>query len=98
MNGLIIGSFGIYLILVGSKGNASQLLKMGQEDAPGFLPWAASIGILAAMYEIPATKKIAEPFIFLVILTFVLRNFKTLKAETVSIFSAANVADKSTNK
>lgn len=97
MNALIIGLYGIYLLLVGAKGNSKTLLQYGGADAPGFFPWAASIAILAVMYELPATKKVAEPFIFLLILTFIVRNFDKLKSEfnklsTMASSAAANPA------
>jgi len=81
MNGLIIGVYGIYFLLVGLAGNAPKLLDMLGEDAGGFLPWIVSIGVLAVAYEYPATQKMARPFILLLILSFVLYNYENLRAE-----------------
>lgn len=85
MNGLIVGSLGIYLLMVGFNGNAKKLKDYLQADGPGFFPWAVSIAVLAVAYENEQTRKVAQPFIGLVILTFILSNFDRLKAEYVQI-------------
>ena len=81
MNILLFGIFGLYLMLVGLAGNSSALIDNFTEDANGFLPWAVSIGVLAVMYEIPLTKKMVAPFILLLALNFVLRNWDTLRSQ-----------------
>lgn len=81
MNGLIIGVYGIFFLLVGLAGNAGKLLDALGEDAGGFLPWVVAIGALAVAYEYPATQKMARPFILLLILSFVLFNYENLLAE-----------------
>lgn len=81
MNALIIGTYGIFFLLVGLAGNAPKFLEMAKEDAGGFLPWAVGVGVLAIAYEYPATRKMAQPFIFLLILSFVLMNFSSLQNE-----------------
>lgn len=81
MNALIIGIYGLYLLLVGFNGNSKALLDKGTSDASGFLPWAISIGVLAVMYENDYTKRIAQPFIFLLILTFIVKNFEVLREQ-----------------
>lgn len=81
MTALIVAALGIYLLMVGVQGNTTQFLTYIEQDAPGFLPWAVSIGVLVVINEIPATQKIAAPFLFLMVLTFVLRNFETLQQQ-----------------
>lgn len=81
MNALIIGLYGIFLLLVGVNGNQPALSAEFNKDAPGFLPWAVSIAVLAVANEVPATQKLVGPFFFLLILTFVLRNFETLRTQ-----------------
>lgn len=81
MNALIIGLYGVFFLLVGLSGNAPSLLAMAKQDAGGFLPWAVGVGVLAVAYEYPATKKMAQPFILLLILSFILTNFGSLQAE-----------------
>lgn len=85
MNGLIVGSLGIYLLMVGFNGNAKKLKDYLQADGPGFFPWAVSIAVLAVAYENEQTRKVAQPFIGLVILTFILSNFDRLKADYIQI-------------
>lgn len=75
--------------MVGFNGNSSPLLKQGQADAPGFLPWAVSIAVLAVMYENQYTQKVAQPFIALLIVTFVLKNFDTLKSQFQTLYGMA---------
>ncbi len=81
MNALLIGIYGIFFLLVGLSGNAPSFLAMAKEDAGGFLPWAVGVGVLAIAYEYPATRKMAQPFIFLLILSFILMNFGNLQTE-----------------
>ena len=90
MNGFILGLYGVYLLLVGFNGNSQAMVKMLRADAPGFLPWAVSIAVLAAMYENENTRQIAKPFIFLLILTFTLRNFGVLEKQTKELYQMAN--------
>ena len=91
MNGFILGLYGVYLLLVGFNGNSAEMVERLRADAPGFLPWAVSIAVLAAMYENENTRQIAKPFIFLLILTFILRNFNTLRAQSEELYRMANV-------
>lgn len=87
MNGLVIGLYGLYILLVGFNGNSTTLKDKALADAPGFLPWAVSLGVLAAMYQNDATKKVAQPFMVLLILTFVLTNFAKLKDESQKVWN-----------
>lgn len=89
MNLMIIMAYGIYAMLVGMNWNGRKLIEEFDKDVGGFLPWAISIGVLAVIWEIPATKKLAAPFLMLAVLTFVLRNFDTLKAQFNSLSQEA---------
>lgn len=91
MNGFILGLYGVYILLVGLAGNSSKLLDLIRQDAPGFLPWAVSIAVLAVMYESDTLRPIAKPFIFLLLLTFVLSNFNDLKQQTEMLYQKAGV-------
>jgi len=90
MSALIIGLYGIFLLLVGLSSNSSKLISEVKTDAGGFLPWAISIGVLATLYEIPQTKKLAGPFLLLLALTFVVRNFETLKTQFAELSKLAS--------
>lgn len=81
MNALLIGIYGIYFVLVGLSGNAPALVQATKQQAGGFLPWAIGIAVLSVAYEYPGTRKMAQPFIILLILSFILSNFDNLKAE-----------------
>jgi hypothetical protein len=89
MNGIILGSLGVYSLLVGFNGNGQKFIEMGTEDAKGFLPWAISAGVLAFAYEYESTKPLVAPFLVLMILGFVLRNFETLKNQLAALNNAA---------
>lgn len=91
MNALIIAAFGFFFFLVGIRGNAGTLFDELSKDTPGFLPWAVSIGVLAIVNEIPATQKLAAPFLFLLVLTFILRNFETLQSQFRELAQSANI-------
>lgn len=87
MNGLTVGLFGFYLLMVGFKGNGDKLINEFSQDAGGFLPWLIAIAVLSFLYKNDTTQPFAKPFIGLVILAFVLKNFNTLEAQTKSIYN-----------
>ncbi len=89
MPALIIGLYGIYLLMVGVSGNAKTLQQYASADAPGFLPWAISLGVLATIYEIPQTKPLAGPFLLLMAIAFVVKNFETLQSQFRELYSMA---------
>ena len=89
MNGLILGSLGVYALLLGFNGNGPQAVEMATDDARGFFPWAIAAGVLAFAYEYEYTRPIVGPFLFLAILGFVLRNFETLKNQLAALSNAA---------
>lgn len=90
MNAMVIGVYGLYLILVGLKGNAGQLTTNVQNDAPKFLPWIIAIFVLAILHGSSDTgKKITSPFIGLLILTYVLKNFTTLQQQSEALWNMA---------
>ena len=89
MNLLAIMAYGIYALLVGMNGNGRQLLAEAEKDVGGFLPWVISIAVLAVIWEIPATKKLAAPFLTLAVLTFILSNWDTLQTQFGAISKEA---------
>lgn len=89
MNLLVIMAYGIYALLVGMNGNGRQLLAEAEKDVGGFLPWVISIAVLAVIWEIPATKKLAAPFLTLAVLTFILSNWDTLQTQFGAISKEA---------
>lgn len=90
MQGLTIGVYGLYLILVGLKGNAGLLAGKVQDDVPKFLPWIIAIFVLAFVSSSSeAGRKITGPFIALLILAFVLKRFDTLKAQSQELWRMA---------
>lgn len=90
MQGLTIGVYGLYLILVGLNGNAGALAGKVQEDAPKFLPWIIAIFVLAFLNSSSeAGRKITGPFIALLVVAFVLKRFDTLKSQSQQLWNMA---------
>lgn len=81
MNGLILGLYGVFLLVVGLQGKQDVLLAEADKDMPGFIPWALAIVALIIMAQTEATEKLVKPFIGLLILNFVLMNFGNLSNE-----------------
>jgi hypothetical protein len=90
MNALVIGLYGLFIILVGFNGHSKELMAEGSADAPGFLPWAISIAVLAVMYENQYTQKVAQPFIVLLIVTFIVKNFDKLQSQFKQLYAMAS--------
>ena len=95
MDGLTIGVYGLYLILVGLKGNAGQLAGKIQTDAPKFLPWIIAIFVLAFINgSSEAGRRITGPFIALLIIAFVVKRFPTLQDQTKQLWDmSANASN-----
>ena len=91
MNGLILGLYGVYLLVIGIQGKSNLLMKEADKDMPGFIPWALAIVAIIVLAQTEATQKLVKPFIGLLILNFVLVNFANLKSE---INKLANLGSK----
>lgn len=77
----LVGLYGLFLIFVGSKGNASQLQTELSQDVKGFSAWLIAILVLRAMYAIESVRPVVKPFMYLAILTFFLRNYDTVVSQ-----------------
>jgi len=74
----LVGLYGLYLMFVGIKGNSTQLKDFISADFKGFWPWLIAILVLRAAYNVDALKPVVKPFIYLAVLTFVLKNYGKL--------------------
>lgn len=74
----LVGLYGLYLIFVGYKGNSSQLMQYLAQDGKGFIPWLIAIAVLSALYKSDTLKPVVKPFVFLAVLTFVLKNWPNM--------------------
>ena len=81
MSGLLVGFWGIYLILLGRQGNVNKFLDLAQSDSSGFVPWAIAIGILGGLMQVDTLKPIVTPFVLLVLLTFFLHNYNKIVSQ-----------------
>lgn len=91
MNGLILGLYGVYLIAVGINGRSEEMLSELDKDVPGFIPWALAIVALVIMAQSEATEKLVKPFVFLLILNFILINFGNISSEIRKLREMANM-------
>lgn len=89
MSSLFLGLYGIYMILVAVRGNASEALNLLQEDAPNYLPWLIAILVLAVMNDFETTQPIVKPFIALLVIAFVVKNFSSVQSQVQTIYSMA---------
>jgi hypothetical protein len=89
---LTLGLYGLFLLLVALNGNASNLVTQLKADMPHFLPWLIVAAVLGGLYGFPATHTFALAFMLLVILSFVLSNYGTLKSQASSIYNSATAA------
>lgn len=87
MTSLFVGLYGVYLLIVGARGNVSQLMANLGQDGPGYIPWLFAIIMIALLNESEVTAPLVKPFVFLVILTFVLRNFPTIEKQVSEIYN-----------
>lgn len=89
MNELILGLYGIYLIVVGVRGETDKLMTQLQSDLPKFVPWAIAIVVLVVMSQSEATSEVVKPFVFLLALAFILKNFSNVSAEVTKLRNIA---------
>lgn len=92
MTGLFTGLYALYLVVVGLQGNASKLISELKTDASGYIPWLLAIVAIAIMAQSESLQKVIKPFIVLLILTFVLRNFATIESQIKAIYNLSNKA------
>lgn len=84
----LVGAYALYFILVGIKGNASQMVTLVQRDGKNFLPWILAILVLRALYSSETLRPAVKPFIVLALLTFTLRNYGTIAGQLNQILPA----------
>lgn len=87
MTSLFVGLYGLYLIIVGGRGNAGYLVEYLRDDARGYVPWLMSIIVISILTEYNTTRDLVKPIIGLLMLNFALRNFDTIEAEFKKIYS-----------
>lgn len=73
MTAIILGVYGIYLVLVGARGNAPTLLSLVSQESQ-FLYWVLVLIVVAGLWESQSGQKLAKPFAALIVLGFLLKN------------------------
>ena len=81
----LVGLYALYLIFVGANQNALPLKNELQSDVKGFAPWLIAILVLRALYASETIRPVVKPFIYLAILTFVLKNYGVIVGQVNEI-------------
>lgn len=73
MGSIVLIAYGLYLTMVGVRGNAPTLLAdLAQEQQ--FVYWILVLMVVAGLWESPAGERIAKPFAALIVVGFLLKN------------------------
>ena len=73
MGGLLLFMYGLYLLIVGVRGKAGDLLTQIEHEKQ-FVYWMVILLVLAALWETEEGEEIAKPFAALVVVGFLLKN------------------------
>lgn len=84
----LIGLYAVYFILVGTHGNAKQMVSQVQADGKNFMPWLVAILVLRALYSVETLRPLIKPFIALAGLTFFLKNYGTIATQLNQLLPA----------
>lgn len=87
MNAILAILYGVFLILVGIRGNAGQLANALTQEGQ-FVYWVIVLLVLAALWEFESGAELAKPFTALVIVAFLLRNWGTLSTNLRAVLPA----------
>ncbi len=74
MSKIILIFIGIWMIVVGSKGNALKVLDVLETEIKPFAVWIVAILILSAAYSQPRFRPIVGALVTLMIIAMVVRN------------------------
>ena len=86
---LTLGLYGLFVLLVVINGNGKNLVTLLQNDAGGYLPWLIVAAVLGGFYQFEATHDLAQAFLILVVVSFVIKNIDGLKSSINTIYSTA---------
>lgn len=93
MNGGLIGLYGVFLALVAYAGKGGELIEQAKKDAPQFVPVAIGIGVLTLVSKTEQGAKIAGPFAALALIAYTLRNFDSIKGNTLETLKLIGAFD-----
>lgn len=89
MNAILAILYGVFLILVGVRGNgialAGALSREGQ-----FIYWVLVLLVVAALWETETGAQVARPLAFLIVVGFLLRNWQTIVTNARAAAPASN--------
>ena len=88
MSAGLVGLYGVYLVLVGIHHHSSELLTLVEDNGREFLVWILAIVILRAIYQIKSIRPAIKPFVALVVIVFVIKNWNTIKGQLETILPA----------
>lgn len=73
MSALLGILYGVYFVLVGLRGNAPEFITALEQEGQ-FLYWIVILLILAALWQVDTAEEFTKPFIFLIVIGFLLHN------------------------
>lgn len=73
MGSILLIVYGLYLVMVGIRGNAPTLMQDVAQEGQ-FAYWIAVLLVVAAMWETQSGEKVAKPLAALIVVGFLLKN------------------------
>jgi len=77
MNAILAILYGVFLILVGVRGNGIALAGALSQEGQ-FVYWVLVLLVVAAFWETETGAQVARPLAFLIVVGFLLRNWQTI--------------------
>ena len=77
MNAILAILYGVFLTLVGVRGNGIRLAGALSQEGQ-FVYWVLVLLVVAALWETETGAQVARPLAFLIVVGFLLRNWQTI--------------------
>lgn len=87
MSQVILLVLAVYVFMVGYHGHATLLFSQLAKDLPGFVPWLIAVTLLGLLAANQETGKLVKPFIALIIVAIVIKNWTKISNTGKSFYS-----------
>lgn len=77
---------GIYMIVVGFQGHASELFDLLVGDLPDFTPWVIGVIILSILAVNSTTGKFIKPLLILIFLGILMKDWQKIKSSSIETY------------
>lgn len=85
MGSMLVGLYGVFLMLTALHGNGPQLLAyLSQESS--FVPWIIALMVLAALNGLQATHDFVAPFLFLAIIATIVSRWNDVQPQVLAAY------------